>query len=64
MSSIFAQNFSPIDDDHKEISLSKEIDFKTEIETSDVWISLNTNPNDMKLLSQIYSYMIYKIAKL
>jgi hypothetical protein len=29
MSSISAQNFSPIDDDHKEISLSKETDFKT-----------------------------------
>jgi hypothetical protein len=55
------KNFSPIDDDHKEISLSKEIDFKTEIETSDAWISLNTNPNDMKFLSHIYSY---KIAKL
>ncbi len=54
----------PIDDDHKEISLSKEIDFKTKTETSDAWISLNTNPNDMKFLSHIYSYMIYKIAKL
>jgi hypothetical protein len=60
MSSIFAQNFSLIDDDHKEISLSKE----TEIETSNAWISLNRNPNDMKFLSHIYSYMIYKIAKL
>jgi hypothetical protein len=64
MSSIFVQNFSPIDDDHKEISLSKEIDFKIETETSDAWISLNINPNDMKFLSHIYSYMIYKIAKL
>jgi hypothetical protein len=64
MSSISAQNFSPIDDDHKEISLSKETDFKTKIETSNVWIFLNTNPNDMKFLSHIYSYMIYKIAKL
>jgi hypothetical protein len=64
MSSIFAQNFSPIDDDHKEISLSKETDFKTETETLDAWISLNTNPNDMKFLSHIYSYMIYTIAKL
>jgi hypothetical protein len=35
MFSISAQNFSPIDDDHKEISLSKEIDFKIETETSD-----------------------------
>jgi hypothetical protein len=58
MSSISVQNFIPIDDDHKEISLSKEVDFKTETETSDVWISLNTNPNDMKFFSHIYSYMI------
>jgi len=64
MSFIFAQNFSPIDDDHKEISRSKETDLKTEIETSDAWISHNTNPNDMKFLSHIYSYMIYKITKL
>jgi hypothetical protein len=57
MSSISAQNFSLIDDDHKEISLSKETDFKTETETSDAWISHNTSPNDMKFLSHIYSYM-------
>jgi hypothetical protein len=49
MSSISAQNFSSIDDGYKEISLSKETDFKTETETSDAWISLNTDPNDMKL---------------
>jgi len=35
MSSIFVQNFSFIDDDHKELSLSKEIDFKTEAEILD-----------------------------
>jgi len=35
MSFIFSQNFSFIDDDHKEISFSKEIDFKTEAETLD-----------------------------
>jgi hypothetical protein len=64
MSSISVQNFSPIDDDHKEISLSKEIDFKTETETSDAWISHNTSLNDMKSFSHIYSYMIYKITKL
>ncbi len=63
MSSISIQNFSSIDDDYKEISLSKETDFKTETETSDAWISVNTNPNDMKFLSHIYSY-IYKIPKL
>jgi hypothetical protein len=56
MSSTSAQNFSPIDDDHKEISLSKETDFKTETETSNVWISLNTNPNDMKFLTHIFLY--------
>ncbi len=64
MSSTSAQNFSLIDDDHKEISLSKETNFKTETETSNGWISLNTNPNDMKFLSHIYFYMIYKITKL
>jgi hypothetical protein len=31
----FAQNFSSIDDDHKELLLSKEIDFKIEVETLD-----------------------------
>jgi hypothetical protein len=56
MSSISAQNFSPIDDDHKEISLSKETDFKTKTETSDAWISFNTNPNDMKFLTHIFLY--------
>jgi hypothetical protein len=50
MSSISSQNFSSINDDHKEISLSKETNFKTEIETLDAWISLNINPNDMKFL--------------
>jgi hypothetical protein len=53
MSSIFVQNFSSINDDHKELSLSKEIDFKIETETLDTWISLNTNPNDLKFLSHI-----------
>ena len=64
MFSVSAQNFSSINDDHKEISLSKETDFKTKIETSYAWISHNTSPNDMKFLSHIYSYMIYKITKL
>jgi hypothetical protein len=64
MSSISSQNFSSIDDDHKEISLSKETDFKTKTETLDAWISINTYSNDMKFLSHIYSYMIYKISKL
>jgi hypothetical protein len=61
---IFFQNFSSIDDDHKELSFSKEIDFKTETETLDAWISLNTNPNDMKFLSHICSFTINKIPKL
>jgi hypothetical protein len=64
MSSIFAQNFSSINDDHKEISLSNETDFKTETETLDAWISFNINPNDMKFLSHMYSLMIYKIPKM
>ncbi len=42
MYSMYTQNFSFIDDDHKELSLSKEIDLKTEVETLDTWISLNT----------------------
>jgi hypothetical protein len=35
MFSTSAQNFSPIDDDHKELSLSKETNFKTKAETLD-----------------------------
>jgi hypothetical protein len=49
---IFVQNFSFIDDDHKELSLSKETDFKTEAETLYTLIFLNTYPNDMKFLSR------------
>ncbi len=64
MFSIFAQNFSSIDDDHKELSLSKETDFKTEVETLDTRISLNTYANDLKFFAHIYSFMIYKIPKL
>jgi hypothetical protein len=64
MSSISVRNFSFIDDDHKELSLSKGTDFKTKTETLNAWISLNTNPNDMKFLSRIYSFMIYMIPKL
>jgi hypothetical protein len=48
MSSIFAQNFNYIDDDHKELSLSKETDFKTKAETLDTWISFNTYANYLK----------------
>jgi len=36
MFSIYVQNSSSIDDDHKEISLSKEIDFKIEGKTLDI----------------------------
>ncbi len=53
MSSISIQNFNSIDDDHKELSLSKEVDFKIEAETLDTWISLNTYPNDLKFFSHI-----------
>jgi hypothetical protein len=35
MSFISIQNFSSIGDNHKELSLSKEIDFKIEAETLD-----------------------------
>ncbi len=56
MSSISDQNFSSINDDHKKLSLSKGTDFKTEIETLNAWISLNTNPNDMKFLTYIFLY--------
>jgi hypothetical protein len=35
MFSTSAQNFSSINDDHKELSLSIEIDFKTKAETLD-----------------------------
>jgi hypothetical protein len=50
---ICAQNFSFINDDHKELSLLIETEFKIEVKTLDTWISLNTYPNDMKLLSHI-----------
>jgi len=56
MSPISSQNFSSIDDDHKKLSLSKETNFKTKVETLDTWISFNTYPNDMKFLSYIYSF--------
>jgi len=58
------QNFSSIDDDHKELSLSKETDFKIKTETLDAWISFNIDPNDMKFLLHIYYFMIYNILKL
>jgi len=60
MFSIYVQNSSSIDDDHKEISLSKEIDFKIEGKTLDIWIFINTYSNELKFLSHIYSLMIYK----
>jgi hypothetical protein len=53
MSYIHVQSFSSIDDDHKELSLSKETNFKIEVETSDIWISLTTYPSDLKFLSNI-----------
>jgi hypothetical protein len=33
MSFIFVQNFTSIEDDHKELSFSKETNFKIEVET-------------------------------
>jgi len=53
---ISVKNLNFIDDDHKELSLSKEIDFKTKVETLNTWISLNTYPNDMKFFSHIQSF--------
>ncbi len=64
MFSISVQNFSFIDDDRKELSLSKETNFKIEAKTLDSWISLNTHPNDMKFFWHVYFFMIYKISKL
>jgi hypothetical protein len=49
--------FNFIDDDHKELSLSKETNFKTKVKTLDTWISLNTYPNDMKFFSHIKYFM-------
>jgi hypothetical protein len=45
---ISVQNFSSIDDDHKDVSFFFKPDFKTGVEILDTWISLNTYPNDMK----------------
>jgi len=56
MSSMSAHNFSSINDDHKELSLSKETNFKTKIKTLDAWIFLNTDPNDIKFLTHIFFY--------
>jgi len=53
MSFTFAQNFVPIYDDHKELSLSKETNFKTKVETLDTWISLNTYLNGIKFISHM-----------
>jgi hypothetical protein len=41
MFSISTQNLSFIDDDYKELSLSKKFDFKTKAETLDTWIFLS-----------------------
>jgi len=64
MSFISGQNFSSIDVDHKELSFSKRTNFKTKTETLNAWIFLNIDPNDMKVFSHIYSFMIYMIPKL
>jgi len=53
MSSISAQIFNSIDNDHKKLSFSKEINFKIKVETLDTWISLNTYSNDMNVFSHI-----------
>ncbi len=53
---IYAQNVNIIDDDHKKLSLSKEIDFRIDAEILNTWISLNTYPDDLKFLSHIILY--------
>jgi hypothetical protein len=53
MSSIYVQNFSSIDDDHKKLSFLREIDFKIKVKTLYIWISLNTSINDMNFFSHI-----------
>jgi hypothetical protein len=53
MSSICVQILTSIDDDHKKLSLSKETNFKIEAKILDSWVSLNTNPNDLKFVSHI-----------
>ncbi len=58
MPSISVRNFNPIDDNHKELSLSKKIDFKIKGETLDTWISLNTYPNGMKFLTYVIFYYL------
>ncbi len=64
MSSIYVQIFGSIDVNHKELSLLKKTDFKIEVETLDTWISFIIYPNDLKFLSHIQSFMIYKIPNL
>jgi hypothetical protein len=64
MSSISVENVSYIDDDHKELSLTKETDFKIKVETLDSWISFNRYSNYLTFLSHIKSSTIYKIPKL
>ncbi len=59
MSSIYAQNFSSIDDDHKELSLSKETNFKIKVKTLDTWIFLNTYSNHLKFLTYIVFYDLW-----
>ncbi len=54
---LFVKNLNFIDDDHKELSFSKETNFKTKVETLDIWISLNTYPNDMNFFSHTQSFM-------
>ncbi len=56
MTFITIQNFSSIDNDHKELSLSKETNFKIDVETLDTWISLNTYSNDLKVFTYIIFY--------
>jgi prophage tail gpP-like protein len=48
----------------KSYHFQKELTSKLKTETLSAWISLNIDPNDMKFLSHIYSFMIYVVPKL
>jgi len=64
MSSIYVQNFNSINGDHKELSLSKEINFKTKTEKFRCFDLSQYKSKLYEFLSHIYLFMIYKISKL
>jgi hypothetical protein len=68
MSSTSIPNFNPIDDNYKEKSPLKRtniwIGIEIKVEISNLHISLNTNPNDLRLFPHMYYFMIYKLLRL